>query len=129
MWTVAQLRPLPSSAEIAMANLRRQGYNPFHPSFAVRKVRHHKVHMVQQPLFKNYLFIELRNGQRWSPIRSTLGLSKPLTRQSSGEYLEPCTISDRFIAQLQRCSFENGEDNDWCLRPGTRVTIRRGALI
>jgi transcription antitermination factor NusG len=129
MWTVAQLRPLPSAAEIAMANLRRQGYNPFHPSFAVRKVRHHKVHMVQQPLFKNYLFIELRNGQRWTPVNNTLGVLRLLTRKSSvSEWREPCTIGDSFIQQLRRCSFKNGDDNCWCLHPGTRVKILHGAL-
>jgi transcriptional antiterminator RfaH len=126
MWTVAQIKL--NAIKVAIANLQRQHYVVFNPCFTLRKRRRNRLETVEQPLFPGYLLVEL-NGHRWMPINSTLGVMRLLTRQSSAsEWREPCTISDSFIAQLKQCSFKNGDDNHWCLHPGTWVKILHGGL-
>jgi Transcription termination factor nusG len=129
MWTVAQTKP--SQLGLALTNLARQGYHTSRPSIEKRKLdRRRKLITVNEPLFLNYLFIELLDGQRWPPINSTYGvnnINKLLTRMATGsEYLEPASIADTFVEQLQSCSTVNDKE-EWRLDPGTTVRIARGA--
>ena len=101
MWGVCSTKP--RQTDLAITNLARQGYGTFNPIFEKRKLdRRRKLITVNEPLFLNYLFIELLDGQRWPPINSTYGVNKLLTRKATGsEYLEPAIIADSFITDLR----------------------------
>ena len=75
MWSACRTKP--GQTDLAIANLLRQGYSTFNPSFETRKLdRRRKLITVNEPLFLNYLFIELLDGHRWSPINSTCDVNK-----------------------------------------------------
>ena len=75
MWGVCSTKP--RQTDLAITNLARQGYGTFNPIFEKRKLdRLRKLITVNAPLFLNYLFIELLDGQRWLPINSTYGVNK-----------------------------------------------------
>jgi transcription antitermination factor NusG len=97
--------------------------------FEKRKLnRRRRLVTVSEPLFINYLFVEFVDGQRWPPINSTYGVNKLLTRTATGsEYVEPASIADSFIEQLQNCSVPGDKDEDVALIPiNTVVRIARG---
>ena len=61
----------------ALENLLNQGFECFLPMMEVEKIRRQKVSRVTEPMFSRYLFIRLNDvNHNWSPIRSTLGVSK-----------------------------------------------------
>ena len=104
MWSVAQTKP--GQLDLALVNLARQGYGTFKPSFEKRKLdRRRKPIVVTEPLFLIYVFVELLDDQRWTPINSTFGINRLLTRQATdSEYLEPAVIADSFSSNLMSCS-------------------------
>jgi transcription antitermination factor NusG len=106
MWSVAQLRPTPKAASVAIINLERQGFGSFNPTFATRELQHKQLHpMLHRQVFPGYIFVNIREDQRWSSINYTLGILRLLTRQSSlREWREPYPISDAFVARLQSCT-------------------------
>lgn len=60
-------------------NLERQGYPCYLPQLCIEKIRRRKAVIVTEPMFPRYLFVRLDasgNGKSWSPIRSTLGVSR-----------------------------------------------------
>lgn len=129
MWGVAQLKPVLGSAELAITNLVRQGFEAFNPTFNERRVVRNKVRLEPRQVFSGYLFVGIRHDQRWSPINSTYGIARLITRKSSSsEYHEPSPIPDVFITRLKACSNRNAE-HSWCLMPGTRIRIVHGPLM
>ena len=78
MWGVCSIKP--HHTDLAITNLARQGYGTFNPSFEKRKLdRRRKLITVSEPLFINYLFIELLDGQRWPPINCKRSFCTVLT--------------------------------------------------
>jgi transcriptional antiterminator RfaH len=64
---------------VALENLELQGYECFLPQINSEKLRNGSLQVVREPLFPRYLFIRLGTdlaSQSWSPIRSTLGVSR-----------------------------------------------------
>ena len=67
----------PRQEERALDNLQRQGFEAWLPMLTVEKVLRGKLVQVTEPMFSRYLFIRLDTEQtNWSPIRSTLGVSR-----------------------------------------------------
>ena len=69
----------PRQEEIALANLKRQGYECYLPQMRIERIRRRKAEVATEPMFPRYLFIRLDSsdqGKSWSPIRSTLGVSQ-----------------------------------------------------
>lgn len=63
--------------DAAITNLQRQNFRCYMPLLYVEKARRGKPVVVAEPMFPNYVFVQLDatgNGQSWSPIRSTLGV-------------------------------------------------------
>ena len=88
----------PRQEERALENLERQGYEAWLPMLTVEKVRRGKLTQVVEPMFSRYLFIRLDTEQtNWSPIRSTLGVSKLV---SFGN--RPAVIHDELIEMLRQ---------------------------
>ena len=76
-WYVVYTKP--RQEDVALVNLERQGYPCYLPRMRIEKVRRQKASVVTEPMFPRYLFIRLDSsdqGKSWSPIRSTLGVSR-----------------------------------------------------
>jgi transcriptional antiterminator RfaH len=111
---------------VAQENLERQGFECFLPLIRVEKLRRSALVVVEEPLFPRYLFIRLASGTdapSWSPIRSTLGVSRLVTFGQT-----PAKINDRLIAELQ----VHSSNTDVQLRhfsPGEAVTVTNGPFV
>jgi len=111
----------PRQEERALENLERQGFEVWLPMLTVEKVRRGKLAQVVEPMFSRYLFIRLDTEQtNWSPIRSTLGVSKLV---SFGN--RPAVVHDdliRVLQQLPACEPER------LFQPGQQVQFIAGPL-
>jgi transcriptional antiterminator RfaH len=108
---------------VAQENLERQGYACFLPLIRAEKLRRGSLQVVQEPLFPRYLFIQLSthaDAPSWSPIRSTLGVSRLV---SFGQ--TPATIDAELVEAIRSKSDSAGV----VLRhfePGEQVVVTDG---
>ena len=118
-WYVVHTKPRQEAC--ALENLQNQGFNCFLPTMQVQKLRNQKVQTITEPMFSRYLFIQLDDTtQNWSPIRSTLGVSKLV---SFGP--QPSKVPPEFIAFLKEAPAETIE----CMfAPGDAVQVASGPL-
>jgi transcription antitermination factor NusG len=80
-----------------------------------------------QPVFANYVFIELDDTiANWAPINSTLGVKRLLTLPGKGteEYRRPSRIG--FIESLRKLQLRSPRAEEVVLPAGTMVRITRG---
>ena len=111
----------PRQEERALENLERQGFEAWLPMLTVEKVRRGKLAKVVEPMFSRYLFIRLDTEQtNWSPIRSTLGVSKLV---SFGN--RPAVIEDALIQALRQLPEREPER---LFQPGQAVKFVDGPL-
>lgn len=76
-WYIVHTKP--RQEDRALTNLERQGYECYLPKMRIERIRRGKAMIVTEAMFPRYLFIRLdssNQGKSWSPIRSTLGVSK-----------------------------------------------------
>jgi transcriptional antiterminator RfaH len=114
----------PRQEGIALENLQRQGYPCYMPILPVEKVRKGALTLIEEPLFPRYLFIQLGQGseaQSWSPIRSTLGVSR-LVRFGA----DPAKVADELIAALKENEAQFKIAPKKAFEPGQRVVITQG---
>ena len=118
-WYVVHTKPKQEAR--ALENLQNQGYACFLPMMQVQKLRRQKVQWVTEPMFSRYLFIQLDSqNQNWSPIRSTLGVSKLVSFGA-----EPAKVSAELVELLQQAPQETIER---LFAPGDSVLVAGGAL-
>ena len=87
----------PRQEQVAVANLQQQAYAAFAPSLTVKKRTNQGWKWVNEPLFPNYVFIQLDDlTDDWRPIRSTRGVSG-FVRFGSGL---PVPINDQLMQPL-----------------------------
>ncbi len=111
----------PRQEERALENLQRQGFEVWLPMMTVEKVLRSKLVQLQEPMFSRYLFIRLDMEQsNWSPIRSTLGVSKLV---SFGN--RPAVVADELIVALQQLPEQAPQR---LFQPGQQVKIVSGPL-
>ncbi len=111
----------PRQEERALENLQRQGFEAWLPLLTVEKVLRSKLVQVVEPMFSRYLFIRLDTEQtNWSPIRSTLGVSKLV---SFGN--RPAVVADELIEALQQMPEQAPQR---LIQPGQQVKIVAGPL-
>jgi transcriptional antiterminator RfaH len=111
----------PRQEERALENLQRQGFEAWLPMLTVEKVLRSKLVQVVEPMFSRYLFIRLDTEQtNWSPIRSTLGVSKLV---SFGN--RPAVVADELIEALQQLPEQAPQR---LIQPGQQVKIVSGPL-
>lgn len=90
--------------KIAQENLERQGYKTYLPLINYKTRRCSKPVVTIEPLFPRYLFIHLSQiSDNWSPIRSTIGVSKIV----SFDYI-PAQVPDFFVSTLMKNENEEG---------------------
>ncbi len=111
----------PRQEERALDNLQRQGFEAWLPMLTVEKVLRGKLANVTEPMFSRYLFIRLDIEQtNWSPIRSTLGVSRLV---SFGN--RPAVVADELIQALQTVPQRAPER---LFQPGQTIKIVSGPL-
>jgi transcriptional antiterminator RfaH len=108
---------------VALENLERQGYECFLPLILIEKIRRGKLQAVQEPLFPRYLFIRLSSSYdslSWTPIRSTLGVSRLV---SFGQI--PAKVEDKLIEALSLQSNSSAVLQKY-FQPGEEVVVNQG---
>lgn len=111
----------PRQEERALDNLQRQGFEAWLPMLTVEKVLRGNLVNVTEPMFSRYLFIRLDTEQtNWSPIRSTLGVSRLV---SFGN--RPAVVADELIQALQTVPQRAPER---LFQPGQTIKIVSGPL-
>jgi len=120
-WFVVQTQP--KRERKAEWHLGAQGFRIFLPQ--IRKtVRHaRQLRTVQAPLFARYLFAILDlERDHWSPMRSTIGVSRLVTHRSGQPIPVPTGIVESLIARSDRDVTSLDAD----MVEGQRVRILRG---
>ena len=111
---------------VALENLERQGFECFLPQINAEKLRRGALQVVQEALFPRYLFIRLGTGpesQSWSPIRSTVGVSRLVT---FGQI--PAKINDELVADI-RIKTESSEVQLRHFAHGEQVVVTDGPFV
>lgn len=120
-WFLAQVKP--NSHQIALRNLKRQGFKTFLP-LQEETIRHKDRFVARmRPLFPGYLFVmlDLAKGQ-WRAVNSTYGLTG-LVRFGA----QPSPVPADLVGQLAaRCDTEGRLVTEADFAPGDQVTLTRG---
>ncbi|TLS66277.1 transcriptional activator RfaH [Mariprofundus erugo] len=123
------VRTKPRKEHVARANLEQQGIEVYLPLINTRIAHAGKVSWQPRPFFTGYLFVHLsREQQRWTTIRSTVGVLAPVV---FGHFYPP--IQNAVIEALQLRHDEHGyislsQTPDAPFKPGERVRLLDGAL-
>lgn len=120
------VRSKPRQESVALTQLARQGYESYLPLFATEKLVRRKSTVVQEPMFARYLFVRLDatgQGQSWSPIRSTVGVSELVCFGS-----RPARVDDALIATLREREATQQADPITLFAHGDSVRITEGAF-
>jgi transcriptional antiterminator RfaH len=83
--------------QLALDNLIRQGFECFLPLIRAEKLRRGHLQVVQEPLFPRYLFIRLGTNlaaRSWSPIRSTVGVSRLVVFGQTPAHIDDALVAD-----------------------------------
>jgi len=110
----------------AQENLERQGYTCFLPHIRAEKLRRRALVVVQEPLFPRYLFIRLDGGleaKGWSPIRSTLGVTRLVTFGN-----QPSKLSDALVSSI-RARTEDAVAPKEFFESGQALVVAEGPFI
>ncbi|HBA65302.1 MAG TPA: transcription/translation regulatory transformer protein RfaH, partial [Methylococcaceae bacterium] len=67
-WHVIHTKP--KQEKRALENLQKQDFECFLPTCSIEKIRRGRITVSLEPLFPRYLFINLKQGTNWAPIRS-----------------------------------------------------------
>ncbi len=117
----------PRSESVAAENLMRQNYRTYLPLFKKVRIRNTQLQKVIEPLFPRYVFIELNTEtDDWSPIRSTIGVSKIVDFGFT-----PAKVPDSLIYSLRDNENSDGlyEFVDKKLESGQTVEILSGPMM
>lgn len=124
-WYVIHTKP--REERRALENLERQGYVCYLPLLITEKIRRCQLHAVEEPLFPRYLFIHLDispDGQSWSAIRSTYGVSRLVM---FGQ--QPASLDDGWVEALRQADRVRRETPVVLFVPGEKVTIMEGPFV
>jgi transcriptional antiterminator RfaH len=114
----------PRQEQRALKNLISQGYDCYLPLMKKQIIRAGSLQTESEPLFPRYLFICLDStqaGKSWSPIRSTLGVSRLVTFGS-----EPARVASELIEMLRDYTAALATSPTKLHRAGDLVRITEG---
>lgn len=123
-WYVIHTKP--RQEQRALDNLAQQGYTCYLPLLASEKLRRGAIKVEHEPLFARYLFIQLdscHSSKSWTPIRSTLGVSRLVTFGA-----EPAKVDSLLIEALRADNLNLCEVPQRLFKPGEQVQINDGAF-
>ena len=121
------VRSKPRQEAVALTNLTRQGYESYLPMFAAEKIVRRKQAIVKEPMFARYLFVRLDTtgqGQSWSPIRSTIGVSELVCFGNKA-----AKVDEALIDMLREREAWQGEQPKSLFNKGENVVITKGAFV
>lgn len=120
-WYVVHTQP---NAELrAAANLSRQTFGVYLPTYLKRRSHARRIDTVRRALFPRYLFVELDGDVRWRPILSTAGVAD-LVRVGDRPVPVPSGIIDTLRAgEKSGCYDDNHAAR---LTPGQLVRVLAG---
>jgi len=123
------VRTGPRKETLARDQLQNQGFEVYLPMVNTRITHARKVSWQPRPFFPGYLFVHLgRDEQRWTTIRSTVGVLAPV---SFGDYHPP--LPDAAIEALRARHDESGlisvvKQPESPFRAGENVRMHDGSL-
>ncbi len=120
-WFLAQFKP--NSHQIALRNLKRQGFETFLPMHEETSRAGGRFVARLRPLFPGYLFVafDMTRGQ-WRAVNSTYGLSRLVCFGNRPQPV-PCAL----VEELSRRCDETGRLRpQTAFRPGDRVAVAGG---
>jgi transcriptional antiterminator RfaH len=124
-WYVVQTRVHAESK--ATFHLRRQGFDTYLPRYLKKRRHARRVDTVAAPLFPRYLFVSVDAAtQRWHSIRSTIGITRLVTR---GDI--PAVVPSAIIEGLKRREDPNGFiklEQRSRFASGDKIRVREGAF-
>lgn len=104
--------------------LGNQDFTCFNPMRPVQKTVRRVTKVVDEPLFPNYLFIQLNELSNWKALRSTRGVSRIVSFNG-----EPAIVEDEIIHALQiQCDKSYTQAPKALYNPGDRVIITEGCF-
>lgn len=120
-WFLAQVKP--NCANIAVKNLKRQGFKTFLPQKEETLQRNGKFVTATQPLFPGYIFVAFNVARGlWRTVNSTYGVTRLV---SFGK--EPAIVPSALVSQLLlRCDPQGKLLPPKPLKPGDQVTLTKG---
>ncbi|ATX79649.1 transcriptional antiterminator RfaH [Mariprofundus aestuarium] len=123
------VRTKPKKEIVAKDQLENQGFKVYLPLVNTRITHARKVSWQPRPFFAGYLFVHLsRDEQRWTAIRSTVGVLAPV---SFGSFYPP--LPDKAIEMLQSSHDEGGyitvgKSNESPFTSGEKVRLQDSSL-
>ena len=118
-WSVVHTHP---QAELwAADNLRRAGYKCYLPMCVVRRQNG----QLLIPLFTRYAFINIENGQPWTPARYTPGVANVLMTNGHPQHISSAAVEALQAGEELRRMIPPPEAM-WS--PGTACKVNAGAL-
>lgn len=122
-WYVVQTKP--RQEQRALLNLERQGFPCYLPTRAKKKLKNKISSVEYEPLFTNYLFIQLdlsTTAKSWTPVKSTLGVSRLV-----GFGTQPLSVDPQLIEIIQSYETDLSNQNPEPLfSTGQKVTVTDG---
>ncbi|MCB1805617.1 MAG: transcription/translation regulatory transformer protein RfaH [Candidatus Competibacteraceae bacterium] len=119
-WYVIQTKPRQGLR--AETNLKNQDYTVFYPQMTVERVRRGQRVVLSEPLFPNYIFIQLcRWTDNWHPLRSTRGVAR-LVSFGNEPAMVPAEVIDTIAARLDQTESRS------LMQKGDRVRITNGCF-
>lgn len=123
-WYALQLKP--NGLDIAIPNLKRQGYEVLMPRQEVSLRTKRGLRRVRRPLFPGYLFVSAPDTPlNWSGLNSTRGVIRVVMPDGR----TPAVLPTGFIAEMRVATDADGTLKvlpDLC--PGDRVRLLSGPL-
>ena len=114
----------PRMEKQAEENLNRQGYETYLPMVKNSRRRNSRYIKVIEAFFPRYLFIHLNTqSDNWSPIRSTLGVSR-LVQFGGIPAIAPVNLIESLKANEDELGFQDIEKKE--MKPGDKVNIING---
>lgn len=115
----------PKKEFLALANISRQGFETFLPTFIHKYPR---IGERLRPLFPSYLFVEFDpDSDRWFPLCHTLGVKRLFSSIPDGNYVRPTPIATELIDSLKARVLETPKKTVApVISPGTAVRITKG---
>ena len=105
---------------VALANLRRQGFEVYYPQYLKRRRHARRTDWVKSPLFPNYLFVALDPvNTAWRCINSTIG-AKTIISFGGAPAPMPEGVVEKIMA---------GEDEAGMARIGRQTPYDRGQPV
>lgn len=127
MWFAVRTRPRKEA--LARDQLQNQGFEVYLPMVNTRITHARKVSWQPRPFFPGYLFVHLgRDEQRWTTIRSTVGVLAPV---SFGNYYPPlpaAAIEALRARHDEHGYIQIGRQPEAPFRAGEKVRMHDGSL-